>query len=125
MENYGVKNNTKSLGKLMVEAGYTKESAKNPKLIIESETVQEGIQEFLSMLDDKRRMAITQITQTKLEKAPARELAYVADIMTKNHQLLTGGNTETIGVTPITDVFVNGVQDSSKHKKDSVFTEED
>ncbi len=38
-------------------------------------------------------MAITHLTSTKLKKAPAREVAYVADLLTKNIQLLNGGKT--------------------------------
>ncbi len=96
MENYGAKNNTKSFGELMISAGYSPESAKNPKLILESEKIQDGIKDYLNELDDKRRMAITQITQSKLKKAPARELAYVTDVLTKQHQLLSGGSTENV-----------------------------
>lgn len=77
----------------MLEAGYSKAQSLNPYQIINSETVQEGISEFLGMLDDKRRMAITHITKEKLDKSSARDNAYVVDILTKNHQLLSGGKT--------------------------------
>lgn len=99
MENYGKKGKTKSLGKLLVEAGYSEESAKNPKLIIESEVIQEGIQDFVSSMTDKRRLALTKMTEDKLDKAPARELAYITDLLTKNIQLLNGGATERQGLT--------------------------
>jgi hypothetical protein len=99
MENYGRKNSTETLASLMIKAGYTEQSAKNPKLILESESVQEGIVDFIKMLDDKRRMAITKITEKKLEESSARDNAYIADILTKNHQLLTGEETERSGLS--------------------------
>lgn len=101
MENYGAKKNTKPLGELMLEAGYSEASAKNPKLIIESEEIQNGISEFVSMLDDKRRMAIVKLTDDKLEKSSAKDLASIVDVLTKNHQLLTGGETDNLGVKTI------------------------
>lgn len=96
VENLGAKGKTKTLGALLLEAGYSKEQSECPAQIIGSNTVQEGISDFLGMLDDKRRMAITQITEKKLKKAPARELAYVVDILTKNSQLLSGKETERV-----------------------------
>jgi hypothetical protein len=93
-ENLGNPKSTKTLGELCLESGYTKATAKNAYLIFQSEAVKEGISNFVKSLDDKRKQAITHITVTKLKKAPARELAYIADILTKNHQLLSGGNTD-------------------------------
>lgn len=101
MDNYGNTGVTKTLGELLIEAGYSPESAKNPKLILDSEEVQNGIKDFISLLDDKRRMAITKITEKKLDNSNARELAYITDIFTKNHQLLTGGDTEKFSVSGV------------------------
>ncbi len=96
LENMGMTKSSKSLGELLLEAGYSKTIAKNPYLIFKSEVIKDGLADFIGMLDDKRRMAVTHITEKKLAKAPARELAYVADVLTKNHQLLTGGSTENL-----------------------------
>lgn len=98
MENYGKRGGAKSLGKLMVEAGYSKESAKNPKIILESPEIKTKIEDFIKLMEDKRKTAIEQITSGKLEEAPARELAYVVDLLTKNIQLLSGGKTDNSGV---------------------------
>lgn len=94
VENGGKLGKTKSKGEILLEAGYSEAIAKNPHKVIESETIQEGLEDFVKMLDDKRRLAITHINQTKLEKSSARDLAYIADTFTKNHQLLTGKETE-------------------------------
>jgi hypothetical protein len=102
-ENLGNPNNTKTYGELCLEAGYTKATSKNAYLIFQSDAVKEGTEDFINSLDDKRKMAITHITESKLEKAPAREVAYTIDILTKNHQLLTGGKTENTGIGELAD----------------------
>lgn len=94
IENYGTQGETKSLGKLMIEAGYSEESAKNPNLILSSETIKEGIEDFRKQLVDKRRRAITHLTDDKLEKSDARSLSSIIDTFTKNIQLLGGQPTE-------------------------------
>ncbi len=94
IENYGKQGETKSLGSLMIEAGYSPESAKNPNIIIGSETIKEGIEDFTKQLVDKRRRAITHLTEDKLEKSDARSLSSIVDVFTKNIQLLGGLPTE-------------------------------
>lgn len=100
IENYGKKGETKTLGQILVDAGYSEESAKNPHLLIGSSVVQEGIEDFIKTLTDKRGLAITKISEEKLEKSSARDLASIVDTLTKNHQLLTGGDTER-GTQPL------------------------
>lgn len=92
-ENLGNLKSTKTLGQMLIEAGYTKGTAKNAYLIFASPVVKDATEEIVGSLRDKRKMAVTHITDKKLSKAPARELAYVTDIFTKNIQLLTGGET--------------------------------
>ena len=93
LKNLGNPKSKKNLGDLIIEAGYSKASAKNPKLIFKSEDIKDGLKDFVSQLEDRRQRAITYITDSKLEKAQARDLAYIVDIFTKNHQLLSGGAT--------------------------------
>ena len=38
--------------------------------------------------------------EDKLLKSPARDLAYITDILTKNHQLLGGSPTHRIEISP-------------------------
>lgn len=94
VENLGKLGNTKSLGEIILEAGYSKAMAKNPYQILESETIQEGIGDFVDSLDKLRKRALKHITQKKLEKSSAKDLTQIADLATKNHQLLTGKETE-------------------------------
>ncbi len=100
-ENLGKTGNTKSLGELMLEAGYSEVMSRNPYQVFETETMQEGLQDFKQLLDDKRRLAITHITKDKIAKSSPRDLAYVADVFTKNHQLLSGGVTENLRVSGV------------------------
>ena len=96
LDNLGKMKVTKTLGEMILEAGYTKNMADNPYQILESETIQEGISDFVRMLDDKRRLSLVKITEKKLEEASARDNAYVVDMLTKQHQLLTGGVTDNV-----------------------------
>jgi len=94
LENLGKPKDTKSWGELMLLAGYSKSMSLNPYQVLESETIKDGIQDFLAKMKDKRKMAIIHLTKQKFKKSPPREIAYVIDILTKNIQLLSGGKTE-------------------------------
>jgi hypothetical protein len=98
VKNLGDVKQRKTLGELMLEAGYSKSQSESPSHILDSEVVQEGISDFISSLNDKRKQALTHLTEAKLKKAPAREVAYVIDILTKNHNLLNGNETERVGI---------------------------
>lgn len=98
IENYGAKGNTKSLGALMIEAGYSESSAINPKLIL-TEEMKEAINPILNKMESIRTNALDEITNEKLEKASPRDAMYIVDTMTKNIQLLNGKETERTGVT--------------------------
>ncbi len=94
IENYGAQGTTKSLAELMIEAGYSPESAKNPKLIIEGEGVQEGIKDTVKSLEKLRENAIIELQARDLSEEPMRDVVKAVDTYTKNHQLLSGGATE-------------------------------
>ena len=98
-ENMGNLDSTATLGGLLLKAGYTKATAKNAYLIFESKAIRKVTDNIADMLADKRKMAITHITERKLKDAPARELAYVADVFTKNIQLITGRSTDNVAVS--------------------------
>lgn len=95
-ENSGKKGGTKSMGKLMLEAGYTKASAKTPSLITQSPVIAEVLDDVISVMKDKRRMALTHMTEKKFKKTGVLSLAYVADLLTKNAQLLEGKATANV-----------------------------
>lgn len=76
-----------SIGRSMREAGYTEATAKTPQKLTESN----GFKEVISLFDEKRRQALLYMDEKKLKASRAKDLAYIADTCTKNHQLLTGG----------------------------------
>lgn len=94
LENLGSKGVTKTLGELIREAGYEESMAKNPYQIFESETIKEGLSEVVSELEKKRKMALNALTKDKIEDEKAKDLADIVDKLTKNIQLLSGGETE-------------------------------
>lgn len=97
-ENMANINSTLTMGELLIKAGYTEATAKNAYLIFESKAIRRVTEDIANILDDKRKMAIRQITEKKLKDAPARELAYVVDTFTKNIQLLNGKATDNVGI---------------------------
>src|SRR3990167_1017305 len=89
------KKGTKTLAQLMVLAGYSDKTAINPSAkVLNAPAVQDEMKDFIAQLDEKARMALRSITQKKLDKSSARDSGYVADIMVKNKQLLSGNATE-------------------------------
>lgn len=88
-------NGAKSLRELMILAGYSPETARNPsEKVLEAPIVKKATEDFVDMLDDKARMAFGLINEKKLTRATPRDVAYVGDIMVKNKQLLSGNATE-------------------------------
>jgi len=112
IENYGNKGETKTLGELLEKAGYSKSSCDNPRRILEGEELKEGLEEFTDELDKKRKMAMKAMSKDKLDKSAARDLAYIADVLTKNHQLLTGGDTERNN-QPVLVKFIDGTEQNN------------
>lgn len=98
IDNYGKKGKTKSLGALMIEAGYSETSAINPKLLITPEMM-DAISPVLEKMEKIRTKALDSITDEKLENSNPRDNAYIIDTLTKNIQLLSGKETERAGVT--------------------------
>lgn len=94
LENAGEIGHTKSMGALLAEAGYSEAMQKNPKLVLESDTIQEGIAQVAKDIDKIRRKALNELMARDIEKEPYRDVVKAVDVLTKNHQLLTGGETE-------------------------------
>lgn len=89
----------KTLGALVLEAGYSETMSKQPSNIMKSETIKQGMKDYLNSLDDKRKQSLYHITDKKLKQSKARDLAYINDVLTKNHQLLGGGATERVEIS--------------------------
>ena len=113
IENYGKKGETKTLGELLKKAGYSKSSCDNPKRILEGDEIKDKLKDVTDLMAEKRKMALKAIDKEKLDKSAGRDLAYISDVMTKNHQLLTGGDTERID-QPVLVQFINEDDKDSK-----------
>jgi hypothetical protein len=87
------------MGKLLLEAGYSRGSAKNPQDILKAAPVQLALQKELDTLEMVSRAHLSQLmSKKKLSGASARTNAYVYDVMTKNRQLLSGKATSNVGI---------------------------
>lgn len=90
---------TKTLAELMILSGYSPETARKPSdKVLNSPAVKEATEDFIKELDKKARMAVGAITPAKLKGSSARDNGYVADIMVKNKQLLSGKETERMSI---------------------------
>jgi len=98
-ENLAKTGKRKTLQQMMREAGYSEYTSRIPSMTINNEAVQTGLKSFVESLDKKRRLALKHLTEDKLEKSQGRDLAYITDILTKNHQLLGGHPTERITIS--------------------------
>lgn len=93
IENYGNKKATKTLGELILEAGYSESSSKNPQLVI-TEEMREELNPIIDKMQKIRTKALDSITDSALGTSSPRDNVYVADTLTKNIQLLSGNATE-------------------------------
>ena len=93
LENMGEQGLTKTKAELLNEAGYSEAIQKNPYLIFESDTIQEGLSDVVKDLELLRSKALNELKARDLEKEPMRDVVKAIDTYTKNHQLLTGGDT--------------------------------
>lgn len=100
IENYGATDSTKSLGEMLLEAGYSEASAHNPKLIIEGKEVQEGLSDVVDDLNLLRQNALNELKARDLSEERFPDVVKAIDTFTKNAQLLSGGATkrQEIGV---------------------------
>jgi len=95
-ENIGKKEETKTLGEMLKEAGYSPAIQKNPYLIFESETIQEGIADVVDEMKKERERAIKAMRAKNLDDVAYDRLTDVIDKLTKNIQLLGGKPTEIV-----------------------------
>jgi len=91
-ENLGNTEDTKSLEELMLLAGYSPASARQQSGIMAG--IRPQLEPIIEKLIARREKAAESITDKKLDKASARDSAYVVDVLTKNIQLLSGKATE-------------------------------
>lgn len=89
------------LGKVMLNAGYSKASSTNPSQFITPD-VMAKVNPIIAKMESIRNKALDAITDDKLKVSTARDNTYVADILTKNSQLLAGQPTEIVQESKLT-----------------------
>lgn len=116
LENIGATGTTKSMGEMLKEAGYSEAIQKNPQLIFNSDTIQDGLKDVADDIALLRKNALNELKARDLEKEPYRDVVKAVDILTKNHQLLTGGDTER-EATPLVVKIIrdDGKTDSNRN----------
>lgn len=102
-----------NISKIAVKHGYSPASAKASKPQ-KTKAYQEVMIPFVEKLAERREKALNAITDKKLKSTSARNLASIVDVLTKNHQLLTGGATSNvaIGVRRLNDADLERIAES-------------
>ena len=86
------------LGKIIRKAGYSKSVSKSPTKVTRTKTYKKEMKPIVDQLITERRRAI-QALKGKIGKAKYRDLVDGVDKLTKNIQLLSGGDTEKNNLT--------------------------
>jgi len=84
------------LGKI-IRKRYSKSTSESPTIVTNTKSYKEAIEPVISALEIERTEILKRMKKTR-SKAKYRDLTYSLDIVTKNHQLLTGGKTENLGI---------------------------
>lgn len=87
------------LGHILREVGYADNTADNPKSVTETATFKAVVNPVIDMMEKERNRVLTALATKVHKKEKYRDLIDGLDKLTKNIQLLTGGETERAGVT--------------------------
>lgn len=79
-------------GEILRKCDYPESTSKKPKQVFSSKGVQEELKPIVEQLEKERQRAIT-LLKTKITKAQYHQLIDGIDKLTKNIQLLSGGDT--------------------------------
>jgi phage terminase small subunit len=85
-----------SVASAMKKAGYSEKTARTPAKLLKSSTMRPEIDKVLLAIAQERKAVIERLKDMRA-KANYRDLIYSLDVLTKNHQLLSGEDTERIG----------------------------
>ncbi len=88
--NLGIKGSTKTMKQMMLEAGYSKASADQQSTLLVG--IKDDLNPIVKKMMDAREQAFKQL-KSKITKAKYRDCVDGIDKMTKNIQLLSGGET--------------------------------
>lgn len=86
-----------SISAIARKKGYSPHYAKQPGRITKTKEYQEAISPLLQEIEDARMRAL-KLLKKREAKANYRDLVYGTDVLTKNHQLLSGKSTSNVAI---------------------------
>ncbi len=90
--------------KAIRDAGFADITAKTPEKVFGSVALKPEVDKVVAKLESLRERALQRMAKMS-GKASYRDAVYGVDILTKNHQLLTGGKTENNGLQELAEQF--------------------
>ena len=109
-----------NMGEIIENHGYKKSISINPKKVKKTKSYQKVIKPFVDMLVEERDRAVKELKNKSLDDVSYKDLTSVIDTLTKNIQLLSGGNTERIGIDGLTaeiNSLINELKNDGKTEK--------
>ena len=88
----------KDLQELMMEAGYKKDELETFGPIMKDVNENIKSKQFIGELDKKKRLALSCITEVKMQLASAKDLANIVDVLNRTEQLLKGNATHRLDI---------------------------
>jgi len=89
------------LGEIIRRNGYADNTADTPQLVTETKSYQGVIAPYVERLKKERDRAFEAMSIKDLDEVQYEDLVRATDSLTKNIQLLTGGETERISITGV------------------------
>lgn len=86
------------LGKILKEQGYAESTSKSPTMVTETKSYKEAINPIVKRWERERERITKTLESKDLTDEKYKDLIDSLDKITKNIQLLSGGNTENVGV---------------------------
>ena len=100
--------------KAMIDAGYSPNTANTPQKLTESEGFKEEIEPFVKRLEKERERIFKAMVGKRLDSEEYKVLVESMNTVTKNVQLLSGGETDRIGISELTDFFKKRMEYASE-----------
>jgi len=103
-----------NVSKAMLEAGYSENTAHTPQKLTESDGYKEIAEPIVKQMEKERQRAIKALSLKNLDDVSYEKISDVIDKLTKNIQLLTGGETERSKVIVVpNEIFTKYATSSS------------
>jgi len=98
----------------MIRAGYSENTAHTPQKLTESDGFKEIAEPIVKQMERERQRAIKALSLKNLDDVSYEKISDVIDKLTKNIQLLTGGETERSKVIVVpNEIFTKYATSSS------------